>query len=78
MKNSVKGKTTLVEQAKLIKAGKDHKIFISEEEMEVALAWAREELTLNQVMEVLVLNNPSSVFRFLSKCFKSYVYLQKK
>jgi hypothetical protein len=78
MKNLPKENKTLLEKAKLIKVKKPHKSLISEEEMDVALAWTKEELTLSQVMEVLALTSPTSVYSFLSKCFKYYVNTEKK
>lgn len=78
MKNLPKEKKTLLEQAKLIKGKKAHKKFINEEEMELGLAWAREELTLNQVMEVLASNSQTQVYSFLAQCFKVYVNTEDK
>jgi hypothetical protein len=78
MKNLPKENKTLLEKAKLIKVKKPHKSLISEEEMDVALAWTKEELTLSQVMEVLALTSPTSVYSFLAKCFKYYVNTEKK
>ena len=78
MKNLPKKNKTLLEKAKLIKIKKPHKTLISEEEMDVALAWTKEELTLSQVMEVLALTSPTSVYSFLAKCFKYYVNTEKK
>jgi hypothetical protein len=78
MKKEESQSLSLIEQAKLIKGKKAHKKFINEEEMELALAWAREELTLNQIMEVLVLSSQTQVYSFLAQCFKVYVNTEDK
>jgi hypothetical protein len=77
MKNLVKENKTLFEQARLLKVKSAHKQFINEEEMELGLAWAREELTLLQMSGVLNYKGQTQVYKFLATCFKVYINKNK-
>ena len=77
MKNLVKENKTLLEQARLLKVKSAHKQFINEEERELGLAWAREELTLLQMSGVLNYKGQTQVYKFLATCFKVYINKNK-
>lgn len=69
----MKKELTLLEQAKLIKGRKSTKTIIGEQEMEIALAWVKEEITIVQLVKALDLSNQTQAYAFLSKCFRLYV-----
>jgi len=67
---------TLLEKAKEIEGKKYKDTSITEEQYELSVAWAHEEISLRQIQKVLGYNNANSVYIFLSRCFK-YSILKK-
>ena len=61
---------TLLEKAKEIGAKKIKRAPISEEEYELGIAWAKEELSLRQIQKVLGYKNVNTVYVFLTTCLK--------
>jgi hypothetical protein len=72
----IKEKKTLLEKARLAYVQKQRKKLFNEEEIELGLAWARQEITLTQIAKVLNYKNQTHVYSFLSQCFRIYINLQ--
>lgn len=64
---------TLLEKAKLFKTKKRQKKFIDKERMDLGIAWAKEEINIAQLMEVLEFESGNKAYTFLSNCFKAYI-----
>jgi len=64
---------TFLERAKKVKTKKQNST-ITEEYKELALAWAKDEVTFTQVGTSLGLqNNPTSVYLMLARSLKKYI-----
>ena len=70
-------KPTLLEVAKKQKTGVYSK-GASAEEVEVALAWAKGEVSLSQIMRAMKVSNINVVYTKLAHCFKVYINSKKK
>jgi hypothetical protein len=74
----IKEKNTLLEKAKLIKIARKNKHLIDEQKMELGLAWAKEEISISQLIEVLEFKSQNKAYTFLSNCFKTYINYEFK
>ena len=69
---------TLLDKAKEIGVKKGIHTAITEEEHELAVAWAKGELSLGQIQKVLEYRSANSVYIFLSNCFKYSILKNNK
>lgn len=67
-------KQTLLEMAKSHQVRKTHKKVFNEEELELVIAWAKNEINLNQILEVTPeLKSQTQVYVFIANCFRNLV-----
>jgi hypothetical protein len=76
MKNLEKKNMTLLEKAKTYADLKRYKHIMSDEELELAIGWARGEISLTQISGVLGFKNISDAYSFISSAFS--IYIRKK
>jgi hypothetical protein len=74
----IKEKKTLLEKAKLVNSVKTHQHFINEEKLELGIAWAKEEISIAQLIAVLQFQSPNKAYTFLSNCFKAYINTEEQ
>ena len=67
---------SLLDKARAIKTRKPR--VVTEEERELALGWAKDEVTVTQVKELLNDKGTGNVYIFLALALKSYIQHQKK
>jgi hypothetical protein len=68
----MKKRETLLEKAKKIGRKPNTKQVIKDEHVELALAWAKNEISFTQVAEVLG-KSKGSIYAFLAHAFREYV-----
>jgi hypothetical protein len=61
---------TLLEKAKQLQTISNTKNDITEEQLELACGWAKDEISLRQIQKVMEYKNVTTVYTFLANCFK--------
>ena len=61
---------TLLDQAKKIKSNGNKRRFYDEQDIDLCLAWAKNEITLNQIAQVKNMPNKSSFYCYFSNTIK--------
>jgi hypothetical protein len=69
---------TLLQKAKLFESSRTQKKFINDEDLELAIAWAKGEVSIKQVKLVLSLSSHTRVHTFLADCFKTYINTEEQ
>ena len=57
------------------KPNKAHKTTFGEQDVEVAIAWAKGELTLAQIAATYKIKNQMQVYTYIARSFKAYYQL---
>lgn len=71
-------KQSLLEVAKSAPIKRFNKIIVSKEDIELAVAWARSEITTEQVSHAKGFKKQNgSTYNYLLRCLKNYVSTQK-
>ena len=74
----MKNNKTLLEIAKNLKIRNTNKKIFNDEEIELAIAWAKGEINLKQITEVLpFLKSQTQAYVFISNCFRNLVVHNK-
>lgn len=74
----MKKNETLLQMAKSHGTRKVHKKVFNEQELELAIAWANGEITLNQILEVSPhYKSQTQIYVFISNCFRHLVVSNK-
>ena len=64
---TIKTKLTLLEQAKLVRANRSYNNGrITDEDIELTIAWFTNDISLKQIMEVKKITNSASAYLFLA------------
>ena len=70
-------KESLLEKAKKIERKNPMADNINAEHIELALAWARGEVSLSQIQKVLAMNVPSTIYSFLAFALRKHIQNKK-
>lgn len=74
----MKENETLLQMAKSHRTRKVHNKVFNEQELELAIAWANGEITLNQMLEVSPqYKSQTQIYVFISNCFRHLVLSNK-
>ena len=71
------GKESLLEKAKKVGRKNNTTRDITDEHVELALAWARGEISYSQIKNVLGLTAPSTIYSFLAFSLQKYIQTSK-
>ena len=69
--------TSLLEQAKKIQSGRKTQREITKQDIELALAWTRDEVSVTQIHKVIDGASGVGIYIFLAKALKQHVVNSK-